>query len=61
LARKAKFTILIRTDEGKGQQFTVEGIVENPEIKLGSVVYEIERAINDHTRYRVHAEIDEAT
>lgn len=55
--RKVKFKILIRTDDGKSQEFTVEGNVENPDIMLGSVVYEIERAINEHTRYRVHAEI----
>ena len=61
MARKARFTILIMTEEGKAQQFTVEGNVENPDIKLGSVVYEIEQAINTHTRYRAHSEIDEAT
>jgi hypothetical protein len=59
LNRKAKITILIRTDDGKTQQFTLEGNVENPDIRLGAVVYEIERAINEHTRYRAHAAIEE--
>jgi hypothetical protein len=49
--------ILIRTDEGKQQQFTLRGVVLNPEIPLGSVAFYIEKAINDHTRYRAHTDI----
>lgn len=49
--------ILIRTDEGKQQEFTLSGVVKNPDIKLGAIAFEIEQAINQNTRLRAHAEI----
>lgn len=52
--------ILIRTPEGKQQEFTLAAVVKNPDIQLGSVAYNIERAINEHTSYRAHSSIEEA-
>jgi len=58
--RKLEIKILIRTDEGKQQQFTLSSVVENPDIELGAVAYALEQAINEHTRFRAHADIKES-
>lgn len=58
--RKMTLRILIRTPEGKQQEFTLAAVVKNPDIQLGSVAYNIERAINEHTSYRAHSSIEEA-
>lgn len=50
--------ILIRTDEGKQQEFTLSATILNPDIRVGAVAYEIEHAINTHTRFRAHANIE---
>lgn len=57
--RKLEIKILIRTDEGKQQEFTLSSVVENPDIQLGAVAWAIETAINEHTKFRAHADIKE--
>lgn len=49
--------ILIRLADGKQQEFTLHGEILNPDIKIDQIVFDIERAINEQTRYRAHTNI----
>jgi hypothetical protein len=49
--------IIIRLRDGKQQQFTISGSIQNPDIDIEIVSFDIERAINVNTEYRAHVEL----
>ena len=57
--RALEVKILIRMEDGKQAEFTLKAKVENPDIPLPQVAVAIERAINEYTRFRAHADIVE--
>lgn len=57
--KKLKLRVLIRTSEGKQQEFTLEGEIKNPDINVERVAFDIEHTINHTTKYRCHATVEE--
>jgi hypothetical protein len=58
--RKVSFKVMITTPDKKQQEFTVSGVVQNPDIELAKIAFWMEYTLNEHLPYlRVHADITE--